>query len=169
MVSVRFRDETRENLERQAKISGRPLSQEIEYRVEQSLERRRLDRDLMEAVYGAQLGALLAAMATAAYQPMMSIRFLQRAHGAPEGVRGLRDPRTYDEAAKAIVAILERMRPEGVPADLHVELELGRRIVDGTTSAQDYLADLLRGAFKHQEWVKETLSDLTASKGKEAP
>lgn len=37
MVSVRFHDETRQQLERVAEDSGRPLSQEIAHRVERSL------------------------------------------------------------------------------------------------------------------------------------
>lgn len=59
LVSVRFRDKTRDQLEELAKESGRPLSQEIESRIEQSFQREELLADVLEARYGAQIAALL--------------------------------------------------------------------------------------------------------------
>ena len=124
-------------------------------------------QDTLESIYGPEIAALTQAMATAAHQVRVGIRFHNRSHGAPAG-DSLGDARTYDEISKAIVAVLDGLRPEGEPEPLLVEQMLGRPIVDGATSAREYMADLLAGAFRKQQWVADTLSGLT-SKGKDAP
>jgi hypothetical protein len=111
-LSVRVREKLRRQLEQSAEEEGRTLSQEVEFRVEQSFDRTELVFDSMKLAYGAELAGLL-----------MLIGRAMSGAGRTSGLKGntvqftgtewLADPFAYEQALNAAVAVLKGLRPPG--------------------------------------------------------
>lgn len=112
ILSVRVRDETREQLEKAAKLNGRSLSQEAEAMIERAFDRPDLLPDVLEMAYGRQLAGLLMVMGRALFDAGGQAGFMSQPNAV--GIHAwLEDPYGYDEATKALAVIMEAFRPRG--------------------------------------------------------
>jgi hypothetical protein len=111
-LGLRVRPEIKEQLERAAEESGRSQSQEAEFRLESSFERSNLHREVLELMYGPQLGAILMMIGS-----VMGDVGVQAAFNAnfTAGKPWFNDAYAFDQAVRASVRILEALRPEGDP------------------------------------------------------
>lgn len=112
MIGVRLADNVRAAVETEAGKSGRSLSQEIEARVERSLDTPHLLPAVLEAAYGRQLAGLLMVigrvMADAGQNAgFMSTPTRSRRDDWPE------DLFAYDVASKALAHVVDAFRPIG--------------------------------------------------------
>src|SRR6266404_6500241 len=121
----------KKRLEFEAAQSGRTQSQEAEARLEQSFDRQDLAHEFLAQSYGRQTTALLMVIGEALRNvagvaralPLLAQGVAWRTvtdfSGAAYWDGWLDDPHVYDEAAKAILATIERLRPTGavVPAE----------------------------------------------------
>lgn len=113
-LSVTIREKLRRQLEHAAEEEGRTLSQEVEYRIEQSFDRGELIFDAMTLAYGHQLAGLVIAVARA----MSSAGRLSGFKSGDSGFLGqdwLDDPFAYEQALTAAVTVLKELRPPGRP------------------------------------------------------
>ena len=114
IMSVRVREKLRRQLEQSAEEEGRTLSQEVEFRVEQSFDRTELIFDSMKLAYGAELAGLLMLVGRA----MSGAGRLSGLKGNTvqyTGTEWLADPYAYEQALNAAVAVMRALRPPGRP------------------------------------------------------
>lgn len=119
MVSVRFRDETRRQLELAAHNAGRPLSQEIEHRVEQSFERRDLLHEVMSLSFGHNTTTILTLVGRAIEHTLGLFGSLTDNKARPllphpDTDRLLLDANAFAEVQKAVATVLDEIKPKGV-------------------------------------------------------
>lgn len=119
ILSTRIDAELRSRLDAASTASGLTLSREVQRRLERSFGD---DNDIQERFGGKRAYAFVRALG-AVFSPVgetaFSLKHLQ--HGK-DGA-WLNDPYAYDQAAKAVVAVLESMRPSGdIEAPNHFEV-----------------------------------------------
>ena len=113
-LNMRTTHAVREKLERAATDSGRSLAQEVEHRLEKSFEREGLLPEVLELAYGRQLAGLLMALGWAMRDAGRMAGFHKHAT-LEASEQWTDDPYAYDQAMKAVGAILVAARPEGDP------------------------------------------------------
>lgn len=107
-VSAAFKD----HLQRLAWLNDRPLSQEAEFRLEQSFHRQSLLPDVLSLAYGRDLAGILMAVAAAMVEAGREATFDRPRR---EGHHWIRDPYAFQQATFAAVEMLEWFRPAGEP------------------------------------------------------
>jgi hypothetical protein len=111
-LTLRAHDDMRAKLEKGANAYGRSLSEEAEFRLNHSFEVESQFDQMLDLAFGSQLGGL-----------MMLIGYLLRDVGNSAGFGStftlvgakewLNNPYAFDQATKALAALMEQLRPEG--------------------------------------------------------
>ena len=109
-LSTRIRSDTRAALEEAAKASGRSLSQECEHRLRRSFDE---DEALIDRLGGRQLYAMFRMIAAAMELTVM--QWQQFSSAKDERFDWIADPFGYDQAMKAAISVMDRLRPPGDP------------------------------------------------------
>lgn len=106
-MSFRVTPEFKEKLDQVARQSGRSLAQEIELRLEQSLEQERHLADALQFGFGRQVAAL-----------MLAIGLLAEAISPARGIARrdlLSDPNVFGEVVESIHSLLQVIGPDENP------------------------------------------------------
>lgn len=112
VMSTRITVEVHQALVKEAKISGRTFSGEVEHRLRESFEgERRLEKNLG----GPEMYALLRTVA-ASMELAGKFGLLYHPEKVVAGESWLHDAFAYDQAVRAITTVLEAFRPEGDPS-----------------------------------------------------
>ena len=133
-LGLRVTTEVRDRLNEACKASGRSLSQEAEFRLEQTFKAQNAVFDALDLAYGRPWAGLL--LAIAEVSQITGTRAVSLSqwnfHGCEDWVS---DPYAYDQAASAIRFVLEAFRPSGaivappntlkLPADAYARLGEG--------------------------------------------
>jgi hypothetical protein len=111
-LSIRATADLKKRLDRAAKESDRPFSQEAEIRLERSFERQDLISDVLDLTYGQRVADFLIAIGalmskTGRHAGFISSRTLAGADN------WLDDPWAYEQAAQAVQQLLDKLRPPG--------------------------------------------------------
>lgn len=156
-LGLKVTAEIKNRLEAAARISGRTQSQEAEWRLERSFDRQDLLSEFLEASYGPQvagllllLGGALRDVASVASALTLIARGVSQDSvkgfsGAAWADRWLDHPHAYDEACKAVLTVLEALRP---PGSTEPDKETAKALKTlswrniGTRVATDFLEEL---------------------------
>jgi hypothetical protein len=111
-LSIRSTRELKAALVKASQASGRSMAQEIEHRLEQSLDDQRHLADALELSFGRQAAGLMLLLGCV-MKPLLSRR------PARGRVPGLSGHRAFAEMSDAINALLQLLDPRGEPAWLH--------------------------------------------------
>jgi TraY domain len=141
-LGLRVTKDVRKGLNEACKASGRSLSQEAEFRLEQTFKAQNAVFDALDLAYGRPWSGLMLAIAEVAQ--ITGTRALSLSqwnfHGCEDWGS---DPYAYDQAASAIKFVLEAFRPQGaivappnrlrLPADAYARLGEGfaREMLNG--------------------------------------
>ena len=158
-LGLKVTAEIKNRLEAAARFSGRTQSQEAEWRLERSFDRQDLLSEFLEASYGPQVAGLLLLLGGALHDvasieralPLIARGVSQESvkdfSGAVWADRWLDHPRSYDAACKAILTILEALRPPG-PTEPDDETANALKTLGweniGARVAADFLEELKR-------------------------
>lgn len=123
-LSVRVTPEMKLHIAAAALRSGRSQSQEIEYRLERSLERESLLPDVLTLAYGEQLAGVLLLIGDAMERAgEVSAGMVDHSLGYEWADRDwMQYPEEYDQAVQAAVAILEAARPKASSRKIPLKL-----------------------------------------------
>ena len=167
-LGLRVTTETKKRLNEAAKASGRSLSQEAEFRLEQTFKAQNAVFDALDLAYGRRWAGLLLAIAQVAQ--IAGTRAVSLSQWNFEGCEDwTADPYAYDQAMRGIDFVLEAFRPQGkivsppdtigLPADAYARLGEGfaRGLLNGLVSPNEQQA----WAFAHiAPAVRQRLSEL---------
>jgi hypothetical protein len=124
MLGLRVTPEHKERLDAAAASSGRSQSQEAESRIEFSFDREDLLTDVLRLAYGRRVAGILQLLGSAMLHS--GVNALLSAAGGPLADDGkadftgwTEDPDAYEQAKRSVVAILDRLRPEGQISNPH--------------------------------------------------
>jgi hypothetical protein len=108
----RVTPEMKAHIEAAAKASGRSMSQEVEFRLEQTKERLDLLPDVLRLRFG-ELGAIVALVGYAMERSGRHAAWVTSQGNNAQGDGWLSDATAYDAAVKSAVRVLEVFRPKG--------------------------------------------------------
>jgi len=117
-MSFRVRPEVKAAMDRAAHASGRSVAQEIETRIESSVVCQALLTPALQLAYGREAAALLLVLMREMVRQGRVGAFLSGGQTFESMENWLADPYGYDQAVRAVNAILEAFRPEGDRAAL---------------------------------------------------
>ncbi|HWA21528.1 MAG TPA: TraY domain-containing protein [Caulobacterales bacterium] len=144
-LGLRVTPATKKRLDEAATASGRSQSQEAEMRLEQTFNAENAVFDALDLAYGKRLTGLLLAIAHAAQitgTRAVSVSQLNFFGGEEWGS----DPYAYDQAARAINAVLEAYRPRGKIAVPPTQMGLPQEVF--TQLGEGFAKDLLAAVAK---------------------
>jgi hypothetical protein len=169
-LGLRVTKELKRKLRDISHESGRSLSQEAEFRLEQTFKSSSTLFEALDLAYGRHTTGLLLALGLAIQTT--GTRCLMLSKWKFDGCEDwLADPYAFDQAVRAVNTILERFRPPGGmkisgPADLRQSLPPGSFEVVGKSFAE-LLLETLRNPANYQRadaetvrLISERLSDL---------
>jgi hypothetical protein len=113
-LSLRVTPSLKERLDSAGDLSGRNLSQEAEIRLERSFHEQDLLISALDLAFGTETTALLLIFGEAIRSATTTARF-STTFALEVATEWTSDPYAYGEAAKAIAAVLDALRPEGEP------------------------------------------------------
>lgn len=111
-LGLRVTPDIKKRLDDAAKDNGRSQSQEAEMRLENTFKATNAVFDALDLAFGKRLTGLLLAMAHASQLTGTRAVFVSQLNVAG-GENWVSDPYAYDQAVRAILAILEAFRPTG--------------------------------------------------------
>jgi hypothetical protein len=165
-VSIRMSPELKDFLNRAAWLNDRPLSQEAEFRLEQSLYKQNLLPDVLSLAYGRELAGILMAVAVIMVE---TGREVAGRRGLATLDRWVSDPVAFEYAIDEARELLGHLRPGDVPSPAE---QAAARPTETSTSWR--LLSVLRGDPEHaldfvehpnreiQELLSDRLRELSA-------
>jgi TraY domain len=111
VFNTRLRAELKTALEAAAKRQGRSLSEEVEFRLEQGLDRERHLVEALELGFGRQVAGLMLAIGYTIKQTIP-----ESPPRRPGQLSWLSDPEAFGEVTEAITLLLGAIAPDGDPA-----------------------------------------------------
>jgi hypothetical protein len=145
-MSFRVTPAFKAKLDRASEESGRSLMQEIELRLEQSLDQERHLLGALELGFGRQVAGL-----------MLAIGYVIQAGHRPAHVRSLSEPGVVREIADAINLLLQAIDPDDVyPAALKKDFDVDRT-TDSEVAAWAVAHGIAEGLGADEEYELTTL------------
>lgn len=114
-LTTRITDETRAHLETAAATSGRSLAQEIELRLDRSLQGERTLVEALEVAFGRQTAAVMLACGFALREAASTARVWSRQPLQIGEQPWLAAPFVFHQAAAAVGDLMMALKPEGGP------------------------------------------------------
>ncbi len=111
-VTLRLRNQTKEALERAANQNGRSLSEESEQRPDASVRSEGTAEEMLDFAYGRPLAGILILAARVMRETGASAGFTST-HSLAGAANWPSDPYAFDQAVRAVIAVLETLRPDG--------------------------------------------------------
>lgn len=114
-VGIRTTKEIKDLLQRAANSSGRSVAQEIEFRLERSFDRQGLLGEGLILAYGREAGDMIRIMAREFARNGRIGAQIARGEPPKPSDDWLDNAFGYDQGARAVICLLERLRPPGDP------------------------------------------------------
>lgn len=173
-VGLRVTLDIRKGLDDACKASGRSLSQEAEFRLEQTFNRQNAVFDALDLAYGRRWTGILLAISTLA-QITGTRAIMHSGWKFDAGEQWDRDPYAYEQVVQAINFLLEAFRPKGGTEPPAQIASLGLPASAYERMGEEFAKDLIKGlsqpAEKGPAWpfaytaqpIRERIGDLLAA------